>query len=68
MSLYMRRTFPKPWYFHFLIFRKTVLINFIIFKFVFGKQNCMHLTVSPRLIVYNKNSIFQDNIFGVTFI
>ena len=31
----MRRTFSKPRYFYFLlIFRNTVLNNFIIFKFV----------------------------------
>ena len=35
---YLRRTFPKPCYFLFLNLRKTVLINFIRFNFVFQNK------------------------------
>ena len=62
LFLHMRRTFPEPCYFHFLIFYKNGFIEVYSFYICFGKQNYMRLTASPGIIVYKKNWIF-----GVTF-
>ena len=60
----MSRTFQNPAIFYFLIFQKTIFIQFILFKICFEERNYVWFTVSPGLIIYKK-IIFSVNIFGI---
>ena len=63
--VHMRGTFPKPCYFIFLSFQKMVLINCLLFNFVWEIK--LYATYSASWADCSQKKVLSDNIFGVMF-